>query len=223
MQLIPLFPLRMIVFPNEKVNLHVFEPRYKQLINDCLPRNLGGNSEDISFCIPFYNKNRLMPTVAEVRLTEITKIHDDGKMDVKTQATEKIYRIKKVRKDLSDKLYSVAVVEPLQYDYHDSDSYLALQIQEKMTLLYELLSIDKEIPSIKDLMIFDVGHYLGLSQMQEFQLLTITSENARQEFVLNHLENFIPTVQKMQHLQRKAKLNGHFKNLLPPDFKITDL
>lgn len=216
MQLLPMFPLRMIVFPNEKVNLHVFEPRYKQLINEC-------DTEGISFCVPFYNKNRLMPTVAEVRLTEITKVYDDGKIDAKTQATEKIYNIKEVRKNLPDKLYSAAIVEPLKYSYDDSDTYLALQIQEKMMILYELLNIKKEIPSIDELMIFNFGHYLGLSQMQEFQLLTITSEKARQDFVLNHLDNFIPTVQKMQNLQRKAKLNGHFKNLLPPDFKVTDL
>lgn len=216
MQLLPIFPLRMVIFPNEKVNLHVFEPRYKQLINEC-------RNDDISFCIPFYNKNRLMPTVAEVRLKEITKIYDDGKIDAKTQATEKVYSIKEVRQNLPDKLYSAAVVEPLRYNYDDRDAYLALQIQEKMVILYELLNINKEIPSIDELMIFNFGHYLGLSQMQEFQLLTITSERARQEFVFNHLESFIPTVKKMQDLQRKAKLNGHFKNLLPPDFKITDL
>ena len=216
MQLLPIFPLRMVVFPNEKVNLHVFEPRYKQLIHEC-------QNDNISFCIPFYNKNRLMPTVAEVRLTEITKIYEDGKLDAKTQATEKIYNIKEVRQNLPDKLYSAAVVEPLEYNYDDRDAYLALQIQEKMIVLYELLNINKEIPSIDELMMFNFGHYLGFSQVQEFQLLTITSEKARQEFVFNHLETFIPTVQKMQELQRKAKLNGHFKNLLPPDFKITDL
>ena len=83
--------------------------------------------------------------------------------------------------------------------------------------------INKEVPTVNELMMFNFGHLLGLSQIQEFQLLTIASEKARQEFVLNHLENFIPTVKKMQELQRKAKLNGHFKNLLPPDFKITDL
>lgn len=216
MQLIPIFPLRMVVFPNEKVNLHVFEPRYKQLIQEC-------KRKDSSFCIPFYNKNRLMPTVAEVRLKEITKVYEDGKIDAKTQATNKVYNIKEVRKDLPDKLYSAAVVETLSYNYHDNDSFLALQIQEKMITLYELLNINREIPSIDHLMMFDFGHYLGLSQMQEFQLLTISSEKARQEFVLNHLESFIPTVQKTQELQRKAQLNGHFKNLLPPDFKVTDL
>ena len=32
---IPIFPLGIVVYPGEQVNLHIFEPRYKQLINDC--------------------------------------------------------------------------------------------------------------------------------------------------------------------------------------------
>ena len=50
MQLLPIFPLKMVVFPGEKVNLHVFEPRYKQLVNECY-------EEEKPFAIPFYNKN----------------------------------------------------------------------------------------------------------------------------------------------------------------------
>ena len=216
MRILPIFPLRMVVFPNEKVNLHVFEPRYKQLINEC-------HEDGMTFCIPFYNKNRMMPTVAEVQLIEITKVYEDGKMDVKTQATDSVFNIKNVLKQFSDKLYSAARVEPLEYDFDDRDPYLASQIQEKMVVLYELLDIEKKIPPFDELRMFHFAHYLGLSQMQEFELLTITTERARQEFVLNHLKTFIPTIKKMQNLQQKAKLNGHFKNLLPPDFKVTDL
>ena len=35
MRVLPLFPLQLVVFPNEKVNLHIFEPRYKKLIRRC--------------------------------------------------------------------------------------------------------------------------------------------------------------------------------------------
>ncbi|MFN9379919.1 MAG: LON peptidase substrate-binding domain-containing protein, partial [Bacteroidota bacterium] len=35
MRVLPLFPLQLVVFPNEKVNLHIFEPRYKKLIRHC--------------------------------------------------------------------------------------------------------------------------------------------------------------------------------------------
>ena len=34
-QFLPLFPLQIVVFPGEDLNLHIFEPRYKELIKDC--------------------------------------------------------------------------------------------------------------------------------------------------------------------------------------------
>lgn len=214
--LLSIFPLKMVVFPNEKVNLHIFESRYKQLINDC-------NTDKTSFGIPFYHKGRLMPTVTEVSLKEISKVYEDGKLDVKTQATTTVYRIKEIHQNLPGKLYTTAVVEPLEYTYNDKDAFLSLQIQEQMIELYQLLKIDKKIPSVEDLWLFDFGHHLGLSPIQEFHLLTIQSERERQNFVHKHLTDFIPKITEMQELQRKAKLNGHFKNILPPDFKISDL
>ena len=215
MQLLPIFPLKMVVFPGEKLNLHVFEPRYKQLMNECY-------EEGKPFGIPFYNNNRLMPVMAEIELIEISKIYDDGKLDVKTKATNRIVRITDLQKTLPDKLYAAATVEPLEYDFEDSEFLLAIKIQEQMEILYELLKIDKEIPTAENLRIFDYGHLFGFSQMQEFQLLTIKTESERQKFVHEHLKSFIPTITEIQELQRKAKLNGHFKDVLPPDFKISD-
>jgi hypothetical protein len=121
-----------------------------------------------------------------------------------------------------DKLYAAATVESLVYDFEDSDFLLAVQIQEQMGRLYELLKVDKEIPTAENLRVFDHGHLFGFSQMQEFQLLTIKTELERQNFVYEHLASFIPTITEMQELQRKAKLNGHFKDILPPDFQVSD-
>ena len=215
MQLLPIFPLKMVVFPGEKVNLHVFEPRYKQLINECYET---GNP----FAIPFYNKNRLLPIMSVIELVEISKVYDDGKLDVKTKAKKEVVKIIDLKQTLPDKLYAAALTTPLEYDFDDSDFLLAFEIQEQMQTIYELLNINKEIPLVEDLRMFDFGHLLGLSQMQEFQLLTIKTESERQKFVHEHLTTFIPTIRAMHDLQQKAKLNGHFKDILPPDFKISD-
>jgi ATP-dependent Lon protease len=215
MQLLPIFPLKMVVFPGEKLNLHVFESRYKQLINQCY-------EEGKPFGIPFYNNNRLMPIMAEIELVEISKIYDDGKLDVKTKARHQVVRITELQKTLPDKLYAAAAVEPLEYDFEDSEFLLAVKIQEQMVILYELLNIDKEIPTAENLRIFNHGHLFGLSQMQEFQLVTLKTESERQIFIYEHLISFIPTIVEMQELQRKAKLNGYFKDILPPNFKVSD-
>ena len=61
MNFLPLFPLNLIVFPHEDLNLHIFEPRYRQLINECL-------DEKKTFGIPAFVNNKLLGYGTEVEV-----------------------------------------------------------------------------------------------------------------------------------------------------------
>ena len=59
--ILPLFPLNLVVFPEEELNLHIFEPRYKELVNDCM-------SKEVNFGIPSYvNKKLELVTEMEIK------------------------------------------------------------------------------------------------------------------------------------------------------------
>ena len=74
--LLPQFPLSIVAFPGEKVNLHIFEPRYRQLVSECFDNNT-------CFGIaPFYN-GELIFYGTEMKVLEISKVYEDGKMDIK--------------------------------------------------------------------------------------------------------------------------------------------
>ena len=75
---IPIFPLGIVVYPGENLNLHIFEPRYTQLIKEC-------HSQKKQFGIPTLIENSLQDYGSLVTILEITKIHEDGEMDIKTQ------------------------------------------------------------------------------------------------------------------------------------------
>ncbi|HET9823746.1 MAG TPA: LON peptidase substrate-binding domain-containing protein, partial [Chitinophagaceae bacterium] len=64
---IPIFPLSIVVYPGEDLNLHVFEPRYKQLINEC-------NAQKKQFGIPTVLDKRLQDYGSLVELVEISKV-----------------------------------------------------------------------------------------------------------------------------------------------------
>ena len=64
---IPIFPLSIVVFPGEELNLHIFEPRYKQLIGDCF-------SENRAFGIPSIVKEKLMEFGTLVKIIEIKEV-----------------------------------------------------------------------------------------------------------------------------------------------------
>ena len=74
---IPIFPLSIVVYPGESLNLHIFEPRYKQLINECF-------TQKKLFGIPAVIESRLQDFGTLIRISEITTIHDNGEMDIKT-------------------------------------------------------------------------------------------------------------------------------------------
>jgi hypothetical protein len=65
---------------------------------------------------------------------------------------------------------------------------------------------------------FELAHKIGLSVEQEYQLLTMASEQSRQEYLLNHLQNAIPMIYEMERTKERIRLNGHFKHLDPLNF-----
>ncbi len=74
---IPIFPLGIVVYPGESLNLHIFEPRYKQLINEC-------HLEGKNFGIPSVFKNKLNEFGTLVKITELVGVTDNGEMDIRT-------------------------------------------------------------------------------------------------------------------------------------------
>jgi hypothetical protein len=205
---LPQFPLPLVVFPNEKLNLHVFEPRYRQMVNECA-------EEGTTFGISAYLDKSVQQVGTELRLLKIEKTYPSGEMDVKTLGIGR-YKIKEFFNIAPQKLYSTA--EIVHFSHNDeSDLLLNEQILGHLEELFELLNIDKELPgSPSSFSSFDIGHHSGLSTQQEYQLLCIVEEVDRQQFLLDHLGKFIPMVREMNNLRERALLNGHFKNIIPP-------
>ena len=75
---LPLFPLQIVVFPNENLNLHIFEPRYKELINEC-------EKEGTTFGIPAFLKQKVMEFGTELEVIKVEKRYGKGEMDIKTK------------------------------------------------------------------------------------------------------------------------------------------
>jgi Lon protease-like protein len=202
---IPIFPLSVVVYPGEALNLHIFEPRYKQLIQECY-------AEKRAFGIPAVIENRLQDYGTLMQITELTTMHDNGEMDIKTEG-QQVFRILEVIKEIPDKLYSGAIVNyPANYEQGSAEVMrrVLLSIRELHRLLNITKDFKKEDGEIKS---YDVAHHVGLSLQEEYELLNLLSERQRQEYLRRHLTKVLPLVAEMEGLKEKIKLNGHFKNL----------
>ena len=211
---IPIFPLGIVVYPGESLNLHIFEPKYKQLITECF-------EEKKMFGIPAVINNHLneMGTLAEI--IEITSVYDNGEMDIKTVGV-KVFRVLEVIKQVPDKLYSGAIVKYPENIEDGGKKDLMNKVIKAVRELHTRLKVQKEFRKPDDeLNSYDIAHHAGLSLEEEYELLGMLQEIQRQEYLKRHLAKVLPLMAEMDQLKEKIKLNGHFKNLSSMDFDIT--
>jgi len=202
---IPIFPLGIVVYPGENVNLHIFEPRYKQLINEC-------HAQKKPFGIPTVIESRLQDYGSLVDLIELNKVYDNGEMDIRTRGS-RIFRILEVIKEVPDKLYFGAIVNYPETK-EEGNRELMKKVVNSIRELHKLLKIDKNFEKKdEDLKAYDVAHHVGLSLQEEYEMLHLLDERQRVEYLKRHLTKVIPLVAEMETLKGKIKLNGHFKNL----------
>lgn len=207
---LPIFPLNIVVYPGQELNLHIFEPRYKQLINDCL-------ADKKTFGIPPVLNNNLADHGTEMELVEVSKVHPNGEMDIKTRGI-KVFRVMEVLREVPDKLYAAAVVyemNHLPFDTEMLNPTLYDMIEELHSLLGTGFSLYEKF---KNPLSYELAHYIALNQEDQYRLLTASSEKARQWFMIEHLRKLIPTLQETEKVKNKVQMNGHFRHEIPPSF-----
>lgn len=202
---ISIFPLAVVVYPGEEFNLHIFEPRYKQLINDC-------RQNKKPFGIPAVIDDKMCELGTLVELVEITEVYENGEMDIKTKGL-KVFNILEVIKEIPDKLYEGAIVNYPE-NSNTSNARLMQKVIETILRLHEILKVKKTYNKTYDeLRSYDVAHHAGLSIKEEYELLGLFHELQRQEYLKQHLLKVLPVVAEMEILKKRIQLNGHFKNL----------
>lgn len=202
---IPIFPLGIVVYPGEHLNLHIFEPRYKQLIKECFETGK-------PFGIPPVINDKVSEMGTLMRVVEISKTYEDGKMDIKTEG-QTVFKILELIKELPEKLYSGAIVTYPDNFPKSSPTKMKL-ILTGIKALHAKLNISKEFNKPEpELRSFDVAHHVGLAMEDEYHLLELPQELQRQEFLKRHLAKVLPIMEHMDLLKGKIKMNGHFKNL----------
>lgn len=207
MNFIPILPLKSIVYPTEKVNLHFSLKPEIQLIKDCI-------AGEKSFGIVFpKEKNSFQEygTLAEV--TELVKALKNGSIYVRIKGLQ-LFRILEIKESIPEKKYPGAIVEyPAHKDLKVPQHTEELVIAE-VKRLYQLLQLEKRFPANPESWrSFDFAHKIGLNQQQEYEVLTIYSEIQRMEYIRRHLNAMMPVVAELEEMKRRIKMNGHFRNL----------
>ena len=87
--------------------------------------------------------------------------------------------------------------------------------------LHRMLQVNKSFKKPDEaLLSYDIATHIGLTLQEEYELLGLMNELQRQEYLKRHLTRTLPLLAEMEQLKEKIKLNGHFRNIEPFQFKI---
>lgn len=201
---LPFFPLSLVAFPGERVNLHIFEPRYRELFADL-------QSGDPTFVIVPHVDGRLRSMGTVMRLVDVVKTYDSGELDVVSLGTD-VARVESFLDPLPTKLYAGGDVEPSPQRMLGTDIDQAELLLERSRDLMLALGVHHDLPDASQSgLSFRLGHRVGLTPKQEYRLLTIEGEDERQGFLLKSIERSIRAAERTAALKRKIEMNGHFR------------
>lgn len=209
---IPIFPLNIVVFPGEKLNLHIFEPKYIQMVNECLEQKK-------MFGIISVINNKLSELGTTIEISSVENITESGEMDVKTVGRH-IFRTLELIQEIPNKLYKGAIVSYPENNMQGIKSKMH-KIMMEIKYFHQLLNIEKTYSQdINSMLTYEIAHHVGMSLEQEYEFLELLREDQRQEYIQRHLKKMIPMIQELQKFKDRIKQNGHFRKLSIDDIEL---
>lgn len=177
---IPLFPLKLVLLPYEKLPLHIFEPRYKKMVSDCLEHGE-------PFGIVLRNQNEIHSVGCSVEITKIFKKYPNGEYDLMVQGKDlfKILKTDKKRDTIIGNINYIRAPIPLK----NGD---LVKLQE--SYLKVLIRFGKDI-NIEKHLDFNISYQfikkIQLPLRLKKKILEISEENERINLIQNIFNNIL--------------------------------
>jgi ATP-dependent Lon protease len=193
-----LFPLQMVLLPTERVPLHIFEPRYRELIGECLAR-------EAEFGLVLADERGLREIGTRARVAEVLERFPDGRLNIVVQGGERFRVLELTR----GRAFQTAEVEELA---DEADGPPDEAVQRGLTLLGRLREatgseVDEPDPSRGHLS-YQLAARVDFGAEVKQQLLELRSEPRRLDIVCELLEGAIKTVELEGQVRERASGNG---------------
>jgi len=169
---VPMFPLTLLPLPGELVPLHIFEPRYKQLLEDT-------ETTDISFGIFLNHRCNKKRLGALMKLESVIKRYSGGESDIVVRCVD-IFSMEKFHRTYKTRLYPGGVIRSWQIDQHVMPGIalyeLFLHFQEKRKINHHFTAFT----------LYQVAAELNLDLFERYRLMTLSGDK-KERFLISHL------------------------------------
>jgi Lon protease-like protein len=194
---IGLFPLGIVLLPTERVPLHIFEPRYTELIGECL-------EADGDFGLLYADEDGVREIGTRARVTEVLERLDDGRLNVLVEGGER-FRVEQLTRGRS---FLTAEVEPV-VDEEQAEGEAAERALGAFRALVALAGAEPEPPDEEsDQLSFELAAQIELEPGPKQLLLELRSEHERLELVAELFDDLRKALLAARELNERAKQNG---------------
>jgi Lon protease-like protein len=195
---IGLFPLGIVLVPTERVPLHIFEPRYRELIHECLEHGR-------EFGLLYADEEGVREHGTRARVTEVLERLEDGRLNIVIEGGER-FRVEQLTQG---RPFLTGLVEPFADEPGDVDPETATRAAGSFRALAALAEADTEDPDESSPQLsFELAAQVELAAEAKQQLLELRSEQERLELVAELLDGARATLIATRELGERAKKNG---------------
>ncbi|MBI3661702.1 MAG: LON peptidase substrate-binding domain-containing protein [Acidobacteria bacterium] len=198
---IPIFPLEVVLYPGIPLPLHIFEERYKLMVQECLEQRR-------EFGVVLAREDGVEAVGCTATILQVVKQYPDGRMDILTTG-QVPFQMTDV---FDEKPYLEASVEYLEDESEPEGPSLPQRLLKLYEQCYAVLhgrapQMDGAPPGIS--LAFLIASELPLELDYKQELLEIRSEAERQENLREKMETWLPELEQLDRMKRRAGGNGH--------------
>lgn len=195
---IGLFPLPMVLLPTEQVPLHIFEERYKQMIDECL-------DEEREFGIVWLSDDGLKPIGCSAEITQLLERMEDGRMNILVQGSQPF----KLLRRIDDLPYPAGDIEPLDDEETPLDPDVAATARERYADLVERVTDSRPAEAaLEELSAYGMAATVEFPHEAKQDLLELRSEEERMRALGELLEATMKRLDYAEETNELAKSNG---------------
>ncbi len=193
-----LFPLGIVLLPTERVPLHIFEPRYRELIGECIEL-------ESEFGLVFADENGVRELGTRARVDEVLEEFDDGRMNIVVEGGER-FRVEKLTRGRS---FMTAEVAPVDDDWEEPAAEAVARAASSFRALAAAAEAEAgELEEEAAQLSFRLAAQVELAPESKQELLEMRSEQQRLELVAELLEGARQVLIATRELGERAKKNG---------------
>ncbi len=211
--LLPLFPLEVVLLPEEPLPLHIFEDRYKAMIKDCLKAKSEETGQQ-EFGVVFAKKEGMQTVGCSARIINVTRKYADGRMDIFTLGARR-FEVLVANSDDDTVPYLRADVtffedEPGCDTPAEPDAEAAIELfRTIMQKLHKSTDMPIHLPKPYRYLSFRIAASLPLDLDFKQGLLSLRNESERLRQVSQTVQSLIPQIEMVQKIRAKAGGNGN--------------